>query len=101
VKVTLKKGTFMIDVTAMNKAINSQQDPQVGSHATCSAAFSGSAPVTFLNGRGLYKGHGNRTIHPCDPTQPATCRRSLSGTICCVRGSSMESPSGPDFIPPG
>jgi hypothetical protein len=76
VKVTLKKGTFMIDVTAMNKAINSQQDPQVGSHATCSAAFSGSAPVTFLNGRGLYKGHGNRTIHPCDPTQPATCRRS-------------------------
>jgi hypothetical protein len=56
VKVRLKKGTFVIDVTAMNKAINSEQNPQVGSHATCSAAFTGSAPVTFLKGTGLYKG---------------------------------------------
>jgi hypothetical protein len=56
VKVKLKKGTFMLDVTAMNKAINSGRDPQVESHATCSAAFTGSAPVTFLNGTGLYKG---------------------------------------------
>jgi hypothetical protein len=56
VKAKLKKGTFMINVTAMNKVINSVQDPQVGSHATCSAAFTGSAPVTFLNGTGLYKG---------------------------------------------
>jgi hypothetical protein len=56
VKVTLKNGTFVIDVTAMNKAINSEQNPQVGSHATCSAAFTGSAPVTFGKGTGLYKG---------------------------------------------
>ena len=56
VKVKLSKGTFMIDGTALNKAINSQQSPQVGSHATCSAAFTGSAPVTFLNGTRLYKG---------------------------------------------
>jgi hypothetical protein len=56
VKVKLTKGTFMIDGTALNKAINSEQNPQVGSHATCSAAFTGSAPVTFLNGTRLYKG---------------------------------------------
>ena len=56
VKVRLKKGTFMLDVTAMNKAASSEQDPQVGSQATCSAAFTASAPVTFLNGTGLYKG---------------------------------------------
>jgi hypothetical protein len=56
VRVKLQKGTFMIDVTAMNKAANSSQDPQVGSHATCSAAFTATAPVTFLNGTRLYKG---------------------------------------------
>jgi hypothetical protein len=57
VKVRVKKGTFMIDTTAVNKAISSQQEhPQVGSHATCSAAFTVSAPVTFGNGTGLYKG---------------------------------------------
>jgi hypothetical protein len=44
IKVRLKNGTFMIDATAMNNAINSQQDPQVGSPATCSAAFTGGAP---------------------------------------------------------
>jgi hypothetical protein len=56
VRVKLQKGTFMLDVTAMNEAANSNQDPQVGSHATCSAAFTATAPVTFLNGTRLYKG---------------------------------------------
>ena len=55
VKMRLKKGTFMLDVTAMNKAINSGNEPQVASEETCSAAFTGSAPVTFLKGTGLYK----------------------------------------------
>ena len=56
VKMKLTKGTFEVDVTAMNKQINSDTRPQVESRATCSAAFSGSAPVTFLKGTGLYKG---------------------------------------------
>jgi hypothetical protein len=55
VKVTLKKGTFWIDATALNKTLNSAS-PQVASHTTCSAAVSGSGPVTFFRGTGLYKG---------------------------------------------
>jgi hypothetical protein len=56
VKVKLTRGTFWIDTTALNKTMNSGPAPQVSSHATCSAAFSGSGPVKFFNGRGLYKG---------------------------------------------
>jgi hypothetical protein len=56
VRVKLQKGTFMLDSTELNKAINAQTQPQVESHTTCSAAVSGSGPVTFLNGTGLYKG---------------------------------------------
>jgi len=56
VRVKLQKGTFMIDSTELNKVMNAQTQPQVESHATCSAAASGSGPVTFLNGTGLYKG---------------------------------------------
>jgi len=56
VKLKLKKGTFEIDVTALNKQLNSNAPPQVESKATCSAAFSGTGPVTFLNGTRLYKG---------------------------------------------
>jgi hypothetical protein len=56
VKMKLQKGTFMIDVTAVNKSMNSAAPPQVASNATCSAAFTGGGQVTFLNGTGLYKG---------------------------------------------
>jgi hypothetical protein len=56
VKMKLQKGTFMIDVTAVNKSMNSNASPQVESDATCSAAFTGTGQVTFLNGTGLYKG---------------------------------------------
>lgn len=56
IKLRLHKGTFELDATAVNQAIMSNQQPQVGSHETCSAAFSTTAPVTFLNGTGLYKG---------------------------------------------
>jgi hypothetical protein len=55
VKVKLKKGTFEIDTTVLNKTLNNP-NPQIESHATCSAGFSGSGPVKFLNGTGLYKG---------------------------------------------
>ncbi len=56
VKLKLKKGTFMIDATAVNASVNSGASPQVESNATCSAAFTGGGQVTFLNGTGLYKG---------------------------------------------
>jgi hypothetical protein len=56
VRAKLKRGAFEIDVTAVNKQLNSGAAPRVESHATCSAAFTGSAPVTFFNGTGLYKG---------------------------------------------
>jgi hypothetical protein len=56
VMLKLHKGTFELNATAVNQAIMANQQPQVGSHATCSAAFSTTAPATFLNGTGLYKG---------------------------------------------
>jgi hypothetical protein len=55
VKVKLQRGTFEIDSTALNKALNAGK-PQVASQSTCSAAFAGSGQVTFLKGTGLYKG---------------------------------------------
>jgi hypothetical protein len=55
VKVTLKKGTFEIDATVLNKKMANPR-PQVQSHVTCSVAASGSGPVTLFNGTGLYQG---------------------------------------------
>jgi hypothetical protein len=55
VKVTLTKGTFEIDSTALNRKTTNPH-PQVSSDATCSVSVRGSAPVTLLNGTGLYKG---------------------------------------------
>jgi hypothetical protein len=55
VKVTLRKGSFEIDSTALNKKTANPR-PQVASDNTCSVSASGSAPVTFFNGTGLYKG---------------------------------------------
>ena len=55
VKVTLKKGGFEIDSTALNK-VTANPQPQVASDATCSVSASGSAPVTLFNGTGLYQG---------------------------------------------
>jgi hypothetical protein len=55
VKVTLKKGTFEVDSTALNKRMANQR-PQVQNIATCSIAGSGTGPVKFFNGTGLYKG---------------------------------------------
>jgi hypothetical protein len=55
VKVTLNKGTFEIDATAINKKMANPR-PQVQSDVTCSVAASGSGPVKLFNGTGLYKG---------------------------------------------
>jgi hypothetical protein len=54
-KVTLKKGTFELDVTAVNKMFDTTR-PQIQNGDTCSIAFSGSAPVKLFNGTGLYTG---------------------------------------------
>jgi hypothetical protein len=61
VKVTLKKGGFEINSTALNKQTANPR-PQVASDITCSISASGSAPVTLFNGTGLYKGI-NGTVH--------------------------------------
>jgi hypothetical protein len=55
VKVTLKKGTFEIDATALNKKMANPR-PQVQSDVTCSVSASGSGPVELFAGTGLYKG---------------------------------------------
>jgi hypothetical protein len=55
VKVTLKKGTFEIDATALNKKMANPR-PQVQSDLTCSVSASGSGPVKLFDGTGLYKG---------------------------------------------
>ena len=55
VKVTLKKGTFVIDATALNKKMANPR-PQIASDLTCSVSASGSAPVELIDGTGLYKG---------------------------------------------
>lgn len=55
VRVTLKKGTFEIDSTALNKKMANPR-PQIASDVTCSIATSGNGRVKLFNGTGLYKG---------------------------------------------
>jgi hypothetical protein len=55
VKVTLRKGSFEIDSRALNRKTANPR-PQVASDTTCSVSAAGSAPVTFFDGTGLYKG---------------------------------------------
>jgi hypothetical protein len=62
VKVTLKKGTFELDVTKVNKMFDTTR-PQLQSGDTCSIGFTGSAPVKLFNGTGLYTGiSGTATV---------------------------------------
>jgi hypothetical protein len=55
VKVTLKRGTFEIDATALNKKMANPR-PQVQSGVTCSISESGIGRVKLFDGTGLYKG---------------------------------------------
>jgi hypothetical protein len=55
VKVTLRKGSFEIDSRALNRKTANPR-PQVASDTTCSVSAAGSAPVTFFDGTGGYKG---------------------------------------------
>ena len=54
VRITLHKGTFEVDSTALNAKTNHSQP--IVNKATCSIHFSGSGPVTLFNGTGMYKG---------------------------------------------
>ena len=56
VKVTLHKGTFEINSTALNAKTNNLGSQTPLNKATCSMAASVSAPVTLLDGTGLYTG---------------------------------------------
>jgi hypothetical protein len=55
VDVTLRKGTFKIDKTALDKASDDAR-PSVMSAATCSFGFSASGPITIMDGTGAYTG---------------------------------------------
>jgi hypothetical protein len=54
VKITLKKGTFEVNSTVLNKKTRTAQP--ILNASTCSFRFSGTGPVTLFNGTGLYKG---------------------------------------------
>ncbi len=54
VKITLAKGTFEINTTALN-AKDKNAQPAVDK-TSCSFLFSGVGPVTLFDGTGLYKG---------------------------------------------
>jgi hypothetical protein len=53
-KVTLKKGTFDVDLTKLQAASNNVQPTT--NPMTCSASASVTEPVTLYGGTGLYKG---------------------------------------------
>lgn len=54
VKITLKKGAFEVNSTALNAAANKLQP--TNNSTTCSASGSVTGPVTLFNGTGLYQG---------------------------------------------
>ncbi len=55
VKITLHQGTFEVNSTALNAKTNHAQP--VFNKTTCSFHLSGTGPVNFFNGTGLYKGN--------------------------------------------
>jgi hypothetical protein len=54
-KITLQKGTFEVNKTALNTKMGNAQ-PVVNNLKTCSGLISGTAPVTLFDGTGLYAG---------------------------------------------
>jgi hypothetical protein len=58
-KVTLQKGGFWVDTTALNKKLNSGSTFKTNPN-NCSVVFSGSAETTLFNGSGAYKGIGGK-----------------------------------------
>ena len=54
-KAILKKGTFEVNLTSIQKKLNSAS-PTIANTTTCSFVFGATAPVTIASGTGLYKG---------------------------------------------
>lgn len=50
----LKKGTFKVNLAAVDKKVNSSP-PIIVSKVTCSFVYGGTAPMTIMDGTGLYK----------------------------------------------
>jgi hypothetical protein len=58
-KAMLKKGTFEVNLAVITKKSNTM-GPSFMNAKTCSYVFDVSAPITVMNGTGLYKGvHGS------------------------------------------
>ena len=55
-KVTLKHGGFMIDATALTKAIQKQFSKEPINPTNCSLALTGTGPSTIETGTGAYAG---------------------------------------------
>lgn len=62
VKVNLTKGTFMLNVTAINASANKMFASAKPNPATCSVGVSFSGPGTLLDGTGLYQNISG-TVH--------------------------------------
>jgi len=61
VAIKLRKGSFVIDSTKLSAKLASTRP--TGNAATCSVYMNVSAPITILNGTGLYKGiSGSATV---------------------------------------
>ena len=61
-KIDLKKGSFLVDGTKLNKALQHVK-PQINA-STCSVVFTGTGPVTIGSGTGAYEGiSGTRVDH--------------------------------------
>lgn len=55
----LKKGTFKVNLAAIQKKLNSSQ-PMILNKTTCSFVYGGTAPMTVMDGTGLYTGLSGR-----------------------------------------
>jgi hypothetical protein len=62
VRITLQKGSFMVDSTRLNE-IGDNSKPSIQDLATCSFLFTATGPVKLYDGTGLYQGiNGTATI---------------------------------------
>lgn len=86
-KVTLKQGGFIVDGTALTKAIQKQFSKQRINPTNCSLAFTGTGPSTIGSGTGAYAGISGQvritlTVAGIAPkTKKGECNLSESGVL--------------------